>query len=170
MAFSAANRSEYAKLRKNLKKDWNAKRILETLEKANPQFYPTPNRQLVDGETGKVVSLENVKSGFLTKHDYMALFDTCSGILHAENPFSTKRDPNAFMNSVTAVNETRPQCVYEFGDGRCVTLSSVPLKRIDSCDMCSGRYSCTVTPAASVLETTSLSTYRPSPYLLASRM
>ena len=100
LASLAANRSEYAKLRKNFQKDWNAKRILETLEKANPQFYPTPNRQVVDGETGKVVSLENVKSGFWTKHDYMALFDTCSGILHAENPFSTKRDPNAFMNSV----------------------------------------------------------------------
>ena len=72
----------------------------KTLEKVNPRFYPTPNKQIVDGETGKVVSLEDIKSGFLTKHDYMALYDTCSRILHADNPFSTKRDPRAFLNSV----------------------------------------------------------------------
>ncbi len=100
LASLAANRSEYAKLRKNFQKDWKANRILETLKKANPRFYPTPNRQVVDEETGKVVSLEDVKSGFLTKHDYRTLFNTCSGILHAENPFSTKQDPNAFLKSV----------------------------------------------------------------------
>ena len=100
LASLAANRSEYAKLRKNFQKDWKANHILETLKKANPRFYPTPNRQVVDEETGKVVSLEDVKSGFLTKHDYMTLFNTCSGILPAENPFSTKQDPNAFLKSV----------------------------------------------------------------------
>ena len=102
LASLAANRSEYARLRKNFQKDWNAKRILETLEKANPRFYPTPNRQVVDRETGQVVSLEDVKSGFLTKHDYTALYDTCSGLLHADNPFLTKNNSSAFLKSVPA--------------------------------------------------------------------
>ena len=100
LASLVANRSEYAKHRKNFQRDWNAKRILQTLEKANPRFYPTPNKQVVDEETGKVVSLENIKSGFLTKHDYMILFDTCNRILHADNPFFRKQDPDTFLNSV----------------------------------------------------------------------
>ena len=102
LASLVANRSEYAKLRKNFQKDWNAKRILETLKKANPSFYPTPNKQVVDGESGKVLALEEIKSGFLTKHDYIALYDTCSRILHAENPFSKIQNPKAFLNSVPA--------------------------------------------------------------------
>ena len=100
LASMAANRSEYAQHRKNFQKDWNAKRILETLERANPQFYPTPNKQVVDKNTGKVISLQNVRSGFLTKQDFKTLFDSCSRILHADNPFSTKQDPKAFLNSV----------------------------------------------------------------------
>ena len=35
-----ANRPEYQKYRKNFRRDWNAKRILETLERANPNLYP----------------------------------------------------------------------------------------------------------------------------------
>ncbi len=102
LASLAANRSEYAKHRKEFQKDWNAKRILETLKKANPKFYPTPNKQVVDQETGQVVSLENITSGFLTKDDYIVLFDTCSEILHAENPFSRRQNPKAFLESVPA--------------------------------------------------------------------
>ena len=102
LASLVANKSEYAKLRKNFHKDWNARRILETLEEANPRFYPKPNRQVVDGETGKVVSLEDIKSGFLTRRDYTTLYDTCSGILHADNPFSTRKDSNAFLGSAPA--------------------------------------------------------------------
>ena len=98
----AANRSEYVKHRKGFHKDWNAKHILETLKKANPRFYPTPNKQVLDQETGDVLSLENITSGFLTKDDYIVLFDKCSGILHAENPFSRSQNPEAFLAQVPA--------------------------------------------------------------------
>ena len=100
LASLVANRSEYAKLRESFHTDWNATGIFKTLEKANPGFYPTPNRQVVDEKTGQVVSLEDVKSGFLTKDDYLTLFDRCSDILHAENPFSATQDTNAFLSAV----------------------------------------------------------------------
>ena len=100
LASLAANRSEYAKHRKDFQKDWNAKRILDTLQRVNPQFYPKPNKQVIDQKTGKVISLQDITSGFLTKDDYMVLFDTCSGILHADNPFSGKKDPTTFLSSV----------------------------------------------------------------------
>ncbi len=101
LASLAANRPEYEKYRRDFRKDWNAKRIFETLDKANSRFYPKPTKQVVDSETGKVVSLEEVKSGFLTRQDYIALLDSCNQILHAENPFSKQKQqhPHVFMVS-----------------------------------------------------------------------
>ena len=100
LASLAANRPEYAKYQRDFRKDWNAKRIFKTLDRANPRFYPKPNKQVVDRETGKVVSLEDVKSGFLTRQDFIALLNNCNKILHAENPFSKKQNPRVFMDSV----------------------------------------------------------------------
>ncbi|MDE0625084.1 MAG: hypothetical protein OXH99_01675 [Bryobacterales bacterium] len=102
LASLVANRSEYAKLRKSFRTDWNAKAIFKTLRKANPRFYPTPNKQVVDRDTGNVNSLENIKSGFLTEEDYLSLFDICSDVLHAENPFSAGRNAIDFLKDVPA--------------------------------------------------------------------
>ena len=63
-------------------------------------FIQNRTNKLWTPETGKVISLEDVKSGFLTRQDYIALLDNCNRILHAENPFSTKQNPSVFMNSV----------------------------------------------------------------------
>ena len=100
LASLVANRTEYQKHRRNFHSDWNGKRILETLEIANMQFYPKPTKQVLDQTTGKVVSLEDITSGFLTKRDYVRLYDRCGGILHADNPFSPKRDIQSFLDSV----------------------------------------------------------------------
>ena len=40
LASLVANREEYAKQRANFSTDWNAKRIVDTLERINPKFYP----------------------------------------------------------------------------------------------------------------------------------
>ena len=81
-----ANREEYSKYRKNFKKDWNAKRILETLEKANPNFYPEPRKQKLIKEG--VYDLQPITSGYLTETNFIELYNRCSSILHADNPFS----------------------------------------------------------------------------------
>ena len=91
LASLVANKSEYEKHRKNFHRDWNAKRILETLDKANPEFYPRPSRQVVNPETGKVVEVVPITSGYLSRTDYEDLYDECSKILHALNPFSDEQ-------------------------------------------------------------------------------
>ena len=100
LASLVANRSEYQKYRKNFRRDWNGKRIIQTLEQANPHFYPQPSKQVVNRVTGKVESLEAVKSGFLAKAEFVKLYDICGGILHADNPFSPRRDAQLFLESV----------------------------------------------------------------------
>ena len=83
-----ANREQYSKHRANFKKDWNAKRILKTLEKVNPKFYPIPTKQ-VPISKGHYATPQ-IESGYLKKEEFITLYDRCSSILHADNPFSKK--------------------------------------------------------------------------------
>ena len=99
MASLVANKAEYEKQRKNFHREWRAKRILETLDKANPQFYPSPSEQVISPETGKVVETIPITSGYLSRTDYEALYDECSQILHASNPFSgEQQEIQAFLD------------------------------------------------------------------------
>ena len=91
-----ANQEQYRKHRANFHKDWNAKRILETLEKANPKFYPTPTQQTLVSEG--YYNNPQIDSGYLTKEEFITLYDRCSTILHATNPFSEQEsDMRAFL-------------------------------------------------------------------------
>ena len=99
LASMVANQPEYRKHQKNFQREWNGKRILATLEKANPEFYPVPTMQIQDQRTGRVVETKTINSGFLTKKDYVRLYDACGSILHARNPFARgERDASTFLS------------------------------------------------------------------------
>lgn len=99
LASMVANQPEYKKHQRNFQREWNGKRILATLEKANPEFYPVPTMQIRDRRTGRVVETKTIDSGFLTKEDYVRLYDACGSILHATNPFAGgERDAGAFLS------------------------------------------------------------------------
>lgn len=99
LASMVANQPEYKKHRRNFQREWNGKRILATLEEANPEFYPVPTMQIRDRQTGRVVETKTIDSGFLTKTDYVRLYDACGSILHARNPFAGGgRDAGAFLS------------------------------------------------------------------------
>ena len=88
LASLVANKEEYEKVRRGFAADWHAKRIMSTLEKINPHFYPVPTKQVLDVSGVKVVKTELITSDFLTKDDFQEVYDMCSNLLHAENPFS----------------------------------------------------------------------------------
>src|SRR5260221_8880427 len=92
LASLVVNKDEYSKVRKQFENDWNAKRILESLEKANPRFYPKASRQILDEKTGRPISLEPIVSGFLTKKEFLELYQMSSEILHSRNPFLRELD------------------------------------------------------------------------------
>ncbi len=79
---------EYMERYERFRRHYNGKRILEDLEKLNPHFYPRPTRQVLDPDTGKVVRVVDIESGFLTKDHYVELYDICGDLLHAENPYA----------------------------------------------------------------------------------
>jgi hypothetical protein len=92
LASMCANKDVYSAKRENFYKDWNGKRILDDLEKVNPDFYPQPSKQIVDKKTGRVVRLEKIKEEYLTKELFIRLYDKCSEHLHSYNPYGKYPD------------------------------------------------------------------------------
>jgi hypothetical protein len=97
----SANREAYSAAYADFERDGRAKRLLEKLEKVNPDFYPVPMTQPVTGADG-AKHFSAVADGFLTKDEFAQLFDAASEVLHMRNPFATK-DPA--INVVYPVDE-----------------------------------------------------------------
>lgn len=103
LASLVANKSAYEKHRRNFQRDWNGKRILEMLDKANPNFYPYPSEQVISPESGEVVEVRRITSGYLSRTDYEDLYDKCCDILHASNPFSGRQQEiQSFLDDTPA--------------------------------------------------------------------
>ena len=85
-----ANREKYAAARKRFATFWRAKDMLRDLEKINPDFYPLPIKppHLQADGTKHCAAVD----GFLTKDDFVSLYDVAGDFLHVRNPFSTE-DP-----------------------------------------------------------------------------
>jgi hypothetical protein len=81
----AASREAYSQVRPQVEREWNATRILERLEKIHPKFYPVPVSPVRLAPDR--VHFEIVEDGFLTRDDFVFLYDQCSDVLHDWNPF-----------------------------------------------------------------------------------
>lgn len=88
-AFSSlvAHRATYEAVHNDVGSIWRAKRLLERLEKLHPDFYPAPVRRGVSQHLGVQHHFEPVTDGFLTKDEFVFLYDTASNGIHTWNPF-----------------------------------------------------------------------------------
>jgi hypothetical protein len=59
------------------------------VEKLNPDFYPAPMLRTVELRDG-LKNLTPMTDGFMTRVEFVRLYDVCGELLHARNPFSTK--------------------------------------------------------------------------------
>lgn len=93
IAFSslAANESKYAAAYPNFGNHWRAKAILDAVEKMNPEFFPIALQPPQPTESG-VKHFERHADGFMTRDEFVSLYDSCGEVLHIRNPFTTK-DP-----------------------------------------------------------------------------
>ncbi len=92
LANLVSNKEEYARKHTNFANHYHSKHILRDIEKLNPEFYPIPTKQIVDEKTGKVLEVKKIEGGFLTKDEFVSIYDECSELMHAENPFATQKD------------------------------------------------------------------------------
>ncbi len=90
-ASMSANKEKYAEAYNKYSTHWNAELMLKDLERINSDFYPSPLKIASISADG-VKNIDFVKDGFLTKADFIKLYNLCGRALHARNPYSTK-DP-----------------------------------------------------------------------------
>jgi hypothetical protein len=83
-----ANKAKYAQTYADFATDWNAKRLLTKIEKIHPEFYPKPVEFAQQGASG-VKHFTEVTDGFLIRDEFVTLYNKCSEVLHARNPFRT---------------------------------------------------------------------------------
>ena len=101
IAFSSlsANRDSYATARPGFAVEWNARRMLGFVENVNPHFYPVPvepPREIAPGRK----HCDRVQGGFLTRDEFVALYDISAEVLHCRNPYAPENGGIDFRYSV----------------------------------------------------------------------
>lgn len=87
-----ANKELYAEQNAKFAKHYHAERIMRDLERINPNFYPVPvNRIKHENKEDELVEIEN---GYLTKEEFVEIYERCGGMMHAQNPFASPKPIN----------------------------------------------------------------------------
>ena len=75
---------------------WNAKLIFRDLERIHPDFYPKPI--LIDPEDKSI--WHDVVDGYLTKDDFVSIYDKCGKYLHENPPFLSNKEIDRMYDEV----------------------------------------------------------------------
>ena len=103
IAFSSliANKNIYSDAYKNFAKHWNPKLLIKDLERVNPEFYPKPLGVISQPDQNGIKNIEYLEDGYLTKEDFVFLYDKCGKALHTLNPYNKKK----IINLKRSVND-----------------------------------------------------------------
>lgn len=82
-----ANKDVYSEQHKNFAKHWNPKLLIKDLERINPDFYPKPLGPISGPDENGVKNIDYLADGYLTKDDFIFLYDKCGKALHTLNPY-----------------------------------------------------------------------------------
>jgi len=95
-----ANIDEYSKIRERFKEDWNVRLIMQDLERINPQYFPKmckmKQTEILNGK--KVFEFQNIDKGRINKDQAITIYEKCSALLHASNPFSNVKDYESYYS------------------------------------------------------------------------
>lgn len=90
-----SNKRVYSETYEDFHSHWNAKKILNALEKINPNFYPVPAQIDPKGKIGSNNAYhmkKDSKKSALTKNEFVRLYNICGSILHTKNPYAQKKN------------------------------------------------------------------------------
>ena len=80
-----SHRDKYERVRDIIACECNAKKILKAVERENPAFYPIPIGKQADADTE---SYPRKTDGFLTRNDFVHIYNDCAEVIRVTNPFS----------------------------------------------------------------------------------
>jgi hypothetical protein len=95
-----ANKVEFSKAYTDFSKYWNAQYLLRDIKRVNPEFYPQPIIEKLGSKPGVKSDWEHKTDGFLTKEDFLKLYEKCGKIMHAGNPYGTQVDYAYYEKSI----------------------------------------------------------------------
>lgn len=83
----SANKEKYSEVHANFSKHWRAKDMLAVMDRVNPNSYPVPLPAPVETAPGHKRFGEPLTDGFVTRDDFVLLYERSSEALHARNPY-----------------------------------------------------------------------------------
>jgi hypothetical protein len=95
-----ANRREFSKVYADFAKCWNAHYLLRDIERINPGFYPHPIAELPAGKPRVQAELAEKRDGFLTRVEFLKLYEKCGAIIHAGNPYGSQVDYGYYERNI----------------------------------------------------------------------
>lgn len=88
-----ANKKHYAAQYKKFAEFRNARLLLRDLERVHPKFYPDPIVERPSTDPAYVMVWDApAKGSFLSRDMFPSVYEKCSNLLHAPNPFGSQPD------------------------------------------------------------------------------
>ena len=100
MGSLVVNQEEFDAIGAQYSKFWNARLILQDIERLNPKFYPVAVNEVPTDEEGVAKDIQEKASGFLTREEFVTVYEKCGKMMHAQNPFGAKYDYESFKAKV----------------------------------------------------------------------
>jgi len=95
-----ANKGEFSKVYNDFAKYWNARSLLRDLERLNANFYPRPIVEVPSKRPRVKMDLQDKKDGFLSKDEFLKLYQKCGAIMHAGNPYGSQVDYEYYERNI----------------------------------------------------------------------
>jgi hypothetical protein len=104
IAFStlAASEEKYSEVYANFSRHWRAAEMLSVLDNVNPNFYPVPLPDPVETLPGAKFFGRPLAEGFLTRDDFVCLYQSATEVLHTHNPY---REGEQTLNTKFTIEE-----------------------------------------------------------------
>jgi hypothetical protein len=94
------NKEEFEAIGQKYAQYWNARLILQDIERLNPDFYPIPILEVPSKRPGVQNDLLDKTTGFLTRDDFVKVYEKCGKMMHANNPFGSQADLDYYSSKI----------------------------------------------------------------------
>ncbi|GGB22268.1 hypothetical protein [Agarivorans gilvus] len=74
--------------------------MLKDMGRVNPDFYPKPIIQRPSQTAGVQMDWDDRPDDYLTKENFVKVYEKCGAILHSDNPFGSKVDYDYYQSSL----------------------------------------------------------------------
>ncbi len=100
MGSLVVNQEEFDAIGQKYAQYWNARLILQDIERLNPVFYPVAIQEVPSLRPGIINDLHNKTTGFLTREDFVKVYEKCGKMMHACNPFGYQSDLDYYNSMI----------------------------------------------------------------------